>query len=565
MANEITLKELQDARVDVKDLGEALNESKVISPRYGGNFKSLPLAIQEVVATGGFEPFETELLLKSSVPTLVKKAAYALDTHKIWLWKDGAWTNTGFGVIDQANKYTNKKLESYVENEKVNQLKIFSGTGVYPFFTDIDNRVLLGYDANKDALVGLISETSGSSSDNLPFAMAKATTNAMVGYGQSLSTGVRAGSVLSTTQPFNNITFASGVRGDGGVYTATKPLVEDNAKPTPDGEADSGETFCSGAANYASLSAYLDSQVLPSEHVIFSSTAGHGGYVISQLAKGSAWYNSQFLSHLNGIKTLKPDSALQAVLWAQGETNMVNPAYTKAEHYTSLIQLQKDVEADAKSIFKQSTPTLFLTYQHSTLVNKGTHAVPLAILDACQKSDRFYFVAPTYFLPHAFDNLHLSAVGYKWLGAYYGRAYKQAVVEGIKPKAIMPKGAVVNGKIVKVKFDVPHAPLVIDTATLKPTPDSGFSVFVDGADRAITSVTVADDEAIITLTNTPAANSSIVVKYALTKMAAELGFESGGSGNLRDSCTESCIIDGVTKPLFYVCPHFQLTAITEVI
>lgn len=108
-----------NAMNDCGKIDEALNEKKVVNPRRGSAFKSLPLAIQEVIETGGFEPFKTETALLASVPTLTKKAAYALDTHKIWLWTrtsaegvtpiTGTWTDTGLSAIDQAKTYTDTK------------------------------------------------------------------------------------------------------------------------------------------------------------------------------------------------------------------------------------------------------------------------------------------------------------------------------------------------------------------------------------------------------------------------------------------------------------------------
>lgn len=103
MADVVTKQELEAAKIDVKNAGEAVNEKKIVNPRYGEPFKSLPLAIQEVIETGGFEPFATEALLKASVPILAKKAAKALDTKKVWLWDGTKWNDTGLSEYDLAN------------------------------------------------------------------------------------------------------------------------------------------------------------------------------------------------------------------------------------------------------------------------------------------------------------------------------------------------------------------------------------------------------------------------------------------------------------------------------
>ena len=98
----VTIEKLINADIDVDNLGKAVNEKGVINPRYGEAYPTLPSAIQQVIESGGFEPFATEAALKESVPTLTKKASYALDTHKIFLWENGAWTNTGLSAKDQA-------------------------------------------------------------------------------------------------------------------------------------------------------------------------------------------------------------------------------------------------------------------------------------------------------------------------------------------------------------------------------------------------------------------------------------------------------------------------------
>lgn len=439
-------------------------------------------------------------------------------------------------------------------------ISLYKGNdNVIPIVGGNNNGIALGYDKEKDELVGLFPESAASDKSRLPFKTASVAVNFLLAYGQSLSTGVLAQSVLSVNQPYSNITFSSGVRGNGGDFSGTKPLVEDSKTPTPDDQASVGETVCSGAANYASLSMYRENGVEPAEHVIFSSTAGHGGYTISQLSKGSSWYASQFMAHLAGAANLNNDIALHAVAWLQGETDSINSSYTKAAHLAALEKLQKDVTDDAQATTGQGSPVMFLTYQHSSRV-KLNDAVPLALLEACQTSDYFYFVAPTYAFPHYSDGLHLMAVGYKWIGAYYGRAYKQAVIDGDKPLSIMPKGATYLGNKITVRFNVPVPPLVLDVANLASTKDFGFSV----AGKTITSVEVSEgDSVVITLDSNLTGVTQ--VSYAFDNLAPSLNISNGASGNLRDSCKDTCIIDGVVKPMFYLCPHFKLNAISEVI
>lgn len=102
----LTDEDFANAKRDINDIGESVNIEKIITPRFGNPYKSLPLAVKEVIETGGFEPFATEALLLASVPILTKKAAKALDTKKIWIWEGGAWADTGLSDLDLAKEYT---------------------------------------------------------------------------------------------------------------------------------------------------------------------------------------------------------------------------------------------------------------------------------------------------------------------------------------------------------------------------------------------------------------------------------------------------------------------------
>lgn len=110
---------------DISDVDKTLNTKTVVKPRYGNAFKSLPLAIQEVIETGGFEPFATEAELLASVPTLTKKAAKALDTKKIWLWKQTSavgvipvkyeWVDTGLSELQLAENFAKNLIADKIE------------------------------------------------------------------------------------------------------------------------------------------------------------------------------------------------------------------------------------------------------------------------------------------------------------------------------------------------------------------------------------------------------------------------------------------------------------------
>lgn len=430
---------------------------------------------------------------------------------------------------------------------------------ITPIVTDSFGRILLGVDRETGEGVGLFAGGVSSSSGDpnaTPAPIASVAKNHLLFYGQSLTVGAAAGAVLSTTQPYVNLTFSGGPRAWSGTdwdFASFKALVEDAVAPAPDGYSNRAETMCSGAANYASTCLAL-AGVAPSDHVILASTAGHGGYRIDQLAKGSAWYDN-FKAHVTGAHLLDASHAVQTVGYGQGESD-ADDATPYASYYPALAQLRSDMDADIRAITGQSSPVYMLLYQSS--YGARTHSdIALAHLHFAQSSDYAYLVAPTYAFPYADDHTHLTAVGYKWLGAYYGRAYA-AIARGKKPVWLDPVSATVRGALVRVRFTVPTLPLVLDATNLASTTDKGFKV-LDGASPAtISSIAVSGSDVLITLSAAP--SDVVTVRYALDALGAGISIVGGASGNLRDSTPDIITISGTDYPLYHVCPAFELVA-----
>lgn len=472
-------------------------------------------------------------------------------------WDTTAQALTGQGILSEGIAATLARAEF----GKLGPVR-YIGTGtIIPVITDQSLNVLLGYDTVAGAFVGEIVGATGpvrSAMVPLPSALRPVgkAINHMLAYGQSLSVGAKGTPVISTTQPYSNITFNGGPRG-GGDFSAFKPLVEDTLV-APDGGADRGETPCSGAANTAMTLAAKDG-VLPSSHVILASTAGKGGTAIAGLKKGSAWYASNFIAHVSGAKALNADYAVHAVPWYQGEQDAVSGVHTPyATYRADLLQLQADAEADIKAITGQASPVFFLPYQLSNAAMTWPD-MALAQLDLAQKSDRFFLTTPCYHLPYAADRVHLQAVGYKWLGAYAGRAYKHLVIDGVRPRWLNPLSATLRGTTLRARFDVPVLPLVLDTSQLAPTTANGFRVVDSGGTVAISSMRVDGSDVVIELGAVPA--GATVLRYALDYLGTGLTVLDGASGNLRDSDPDTTLIAGTAYPLFHIAPHFSLPVV----
>lgn len=498
---------------------------------------------------------KTELLVlkKSNDPSIICLANDSAKNALVWIDKET-------GVFNAVGM-----LKSIFE--KFIQLKKCNDPTVIPLATDKNGAALAGWYKSNGKFFAAGLDSSGVSAqtktykyfDKKPLSLE---INHVLSYGQSLSMGATATVVLSTAQPYSNLTFNTGPRKDSKANSVI-PLVEQFNNPSIDGYANRGETHCSGLANYASRAMSKENSIDPAKHVIFASTAGHGGYTIDQLKKGSAWY-SILIDHVNKAKELNAGKSyhVPVVPWIQGENNAVSgglqTSYT--EYKQKLSDLQNDINSDIKAITGQVDPVRVITYQMSYAAATWPE-IAKAQLDLARENDNFMFASACYHFPFASDRVHLTNVGYKWLGAYFGRAYKQYMIDGRRPDFIDPKSAVIIGNQVIIKFDVPKVPLVIDHQNLATTINSGFKVLSGANEVLISNISAVGDEVILTLSSTP--TGDLKIRYALDYLAASLNITGGASGNLRDSTNDSIIIAGAEKPLFHVCPHFELTAFLD--
>ncbi|ELX8353283.1 TPA: hypothetical protein OUE79_000798 [Acinetobacter baumannii] len=448
-----------------------------------------------------------------------------------------------------------------------------SGGTRFPLYIDKNLGTVLEVDVTTGEIIGNFSsnastQTIKSIGEKLPehLIVAPYKVDHFLFYGQSLSVGATATTILSSTQPLHNLTFDTGTRMQGLVATATKALIEEYfaGQAAPDGGTNRGETVCSGAANMSALLAYQENSIDPAEFPIFASTAGKGGTAIANLKKGTQWYNDVFLLHLNKAKELiGTEYGVSCIGWLQGEQDAAATT-SYASYLSQFLQLRQDMEADVQLISGKNQPVHLLTYQMSYRALGPRDVITRALYDATNLDEKIHLVTPTYLFPHnSSDQVHLTSMGYKWLAAYFGRARKELVWDKIFPRSLKVLSATYSGKKITVKFKVPTRPLVLDTVNLAMTTDYGFRV-TDGANTlAIDTINTYDDTVVINLLNAP--TSEIYVRYGHDYLGAGLTILNGASGNLRDSTDEPVVIDGQTKPMFYVAPHFELKAVKEAI
>jgi hypothetical protein len=410
--------------------------------------------------------------------------------------------------------------------------------------------------------------------------------NHVISTGQSNAIA-NGGDVLSTTQPYNNLSFNTGVMtslacdGDGcktyDTPTSFVPLVEGDRFFNF-----ATETMSAGLANQAT---YLAKQVYwPANPVVtdFASLVslhGRSGNVYYCLRKGGCptWYpgrgylqpfteGMQQVTDAKAIATaLGKSYAVRAVTAIHGESDNDNyltiypyegtdGTANKITNYAdALVEWQQDYETSAKAITGQTAPIpLLISQMHGWTWNAARNRA-FATLDQYKAHKRalgkVVIVAPTYTLPFNNDWLHFTGIGQRRLGEYFAKAYMHTVVTGTPWEPLRPQTVTRAGNEITVKFMVPMPPLAFDTTLVSALPDNayGFEYRDDsGAPPTIQSVVlVGADSVKITLSGIPT-GANKVVRYAFTRQAGggcvpasgcQPGPVTGVRGNLRDSDT----------------------------
>lgn len=352
--------------------------------------------------------------------------------------------------------------------------------------------------------------------------------NQVIISGQSLALGAAGTPSLSHIQPFDALMYEGGLGSWN--FDSLVPLVESG-----------NETVASGFANTLSALVRAENLCSAESHTLALTLSARGGTRIEKLNKAggdpykvywraafSAWWMQQLLADEH--KTHQ----VSALLWLQGESNSGDPVAEYREH---LIRLINDYNDDFAWVLGQQDRVPMLTYQVSEAsVFAQSATVEQAQLEASLLSPDIYMVTPTYHFPRS-DPWHLTNHGYRWLGAYFARAYKEVVLDGNGWSPLRPLFALASENTVEIIFHVPSPPLVLDTVAVTNPGDYGFKVRDQGGDVAIQAVQiVAQDKIRITLER-PLMGGGYVHYANEAEPFAGSGPVTGMRGNLRDSET----------------------------
>lgn len=363
----------------------------------------------------------------------------------------------------------------------------------------------------------------------------------IITYGQSLGEGSQASPILTST-PFSEwgLMFNHGIK----TRYAIEPKYQSFIEHVEHQDAENGETPAAGTAER-----FIQAFKL-SNKFILSSCCARGGMSISQLSKGTTWYNNILSDVMNGKRLAETQGKtyrLLAVTWTQGEYDYGNGI----DYYIQkAVQLRNDLIADVETITGDSYTNLpFITYQVSSSysANKSYPDIGLAHLKLSENYDGFFLATPIYQMQYA-DSWHLRNIPSKILGAYYGNTLYNIISNGdwqpLKPISVSTFDNTVHIKFSKNNLVFEKPPYISATIANK-----GFSVKDTGGLDLITAVEIINSDTVkITCSNSP-------VGCTLT-----YGFNNSNyrnAGELRDNNTDSITISGTEYKLYNWCVIFE--------
>lgn len=378
----------------------------------------------------------------------------------------------------------------------------------------------------------------------------------IVSYGQSLSIGVQAHPVITTTQRFDSLRFSGGVRAwddSFNPYTSLVPLIETyNSDPT----LVAGETPLSGATEAVKELIASEDGLAYTQHnfQLLASAPGFGATTIDDLdgpipgGSGPQGYYSRFMDDVNAGRSLAAAAGKTykclAFLWLQGESDTGNTAYD-----TELTALRANISTDVKTRTGQSEDVICVAYE-------GTRQdTCLEFLQAAAADPKIYIALAMYPITRTADGVHMPALSSKLVGAYQGRVVKRVLVDQVGWKPLMPISHFRQGNIVEIRFHVPHGPLVFDTTNYVEQANKGFHLYqADGVTAiAINSVAITQPDT-IRITASAAIPTGAKLRYGITDPTAHTATTGG---NVRDS--DPTIFDGggLNLPLRNWCLCFE--------
>lgn len=538
-------------------------------------------AREQAIAAAGYTPYPTYAALIADAPNLDVKLIYEVtnDTNDIngrYTYDGTELTKSDYDPLTQSKTYTDNEIKKKISITEETEIAfaIEDELGYRGFtidsagrlgnivITELDDRLsdaeLALENFSPSPVAGLETKIRDNKADYMHW----------FSYGQSLARGATSYPLISTSQPYQNKTFAAGVLArivdeTTAGFDSFKPLVE-----MIDGT--DGETPTSSMINN-----FVKSQQAKGDDTtnwqMIGSAPGRGGQTITNLDKGSSYYTgliAQVQAAYDIAQAEGKTYCVFAMSWTQGENNYsgtYNPTTSQQYYYDTLIQLKNDFAADVTAITGRDFVAPWVMGQTASHreYNQDEMWVAKAQLQVANTDPDFILACSIYPLPHHTDDLHLTVDSSYQLGLYYKRALDYTLSRGEKWQPLQPVNTFRQGLILDVEFN--KSGLAIDTTLVVETHNKGF----DLRDSAgilldiITSVTVSDTNRVrILLSQTPPAGAFLSYGRGRAGDPVAGGPISGPRGNLRDSAGDADnYVDSqvVTRYMHNWCVMFEKT------
>lgn len=409
---------------------------------------------------------------------------------------------------------------------------------VAPVICDDKNTVLLGIDIDDGSLKTMTPLRQFAAVNHVIFA------------GQSLASGAHGSPIVSTTQPYKNISFNGIVRARPEDLTNFKPLVESNLGYV-DGDG-RGQTCVSTTANSITKRIIEEDGGTQDDYVILGSTTSRGNSYIENLNKGNAWWNDYMVNHIKkGFELCQSQGKtyqVPVVCWLQGEGNQTYSSSVQ-DYVNKLTQYLQDVNDLVLPRTNQTKRVKMLTYSLACNVTSESKGyVTRAYWQLSKNNPDFEIACPMYFLPYA-DAVHLTGIGYAWCGEYFGKAIKRMHVDSVDWTPLKPSNINRQGKLIQIDFTGAENGICIDTTNVGATKNHGFYLHKNGSEVVISEVRILGKNSIILVCASDVTSGS-TLNYAMKYIGTGVDILNGASGNIRDNCTETTTINDTQYPLY---------------
>lgn len=270
---------------------------------------------------------------------------------------------------------------------------------------------------------------------------------------------------------------------------------------------------------------------------------GHGMNTIQQLMKPVEPYN-KFIKEIATAYDKAQDRGWEfivpAVCWMQGESDIVEyPDYDYKEYFH---RMYNDLNTDIKNVTHQKENIRIICYQSSTITKglryklnsyDGTEArTPTAQMELIREDSLIWVSGPTYPYDFVNESLHIDAVGQQSIGKLAGKSAIGILRKENRNIGLVPIKYEVDGKDIRILFNVPEPPLCFDTISVRKANNYGFNVIRKDDTDIISDVLIEQNMVVIKCSESP---SGCKLRYGINGDYLKGGRRCGPRGNLRDS------------------------------